>query len=92
MIIRKVDQQKLELKPRSALANLRQAIADARIYVRDYEFSEMREEQLANAKKAKKYLGQARQNILKASEFNVFGAADVAQLSAQVDQLMGELK
>lgn len=92
MILRKVDQQRLEVKPRTALANLRQALGDARIYARDYEFSEMRDEQLANAKKARKYLGQARQNILKASEFNVFGAADVAQLSAQIDQLIGELK
>src|SRR5579864_4241759 len=85
MILRKTDQQKLGAAPRNALINLRQALADAKIYARDYEFSEMREEQLANAKKAKKYLGQSRQNILKASEFDIFGAADVAQLSAQID-------
>ncbi|MGH7157282.1 MAG: hypothetical protein ACREGG_04200 [Candidatus Saccharimonadales bacterium] len=92
MILRRIDPQKLETKPRAALANLRQALGDARIYACDYEFSEMRDEQLANAKKAKKYLVQAHQNILKASEFDIFGAADVAQLSAQIDQIIGGLK
>lgn len=92
MVLRRVDQLKLEAKPRNVLANLRQALGDAQIYTRDYELAEMRDEQLANAKKAKKYLTQARQNILKSSEFNIFGAVDVAQLSAQIDQLIGDLR
>jgi len=92
MILRRVDQHKLEEKPRKAVAALDQVLNDARIYSRDYEASEMRDEQLANAKKAKKYLELARQHILKASEFNVFGPIDVAHLSAQIDQLQAELK
>jgi hypothetical protein len=54
--------------------------------------SESREEQLYNAKKAKKWLDQARRNILSASEFNIFGAIDVAHLSAQIDQIISEIK
>ena len=73
-------------------AKLMQALGDARIYASDYELSEVREEQLDNAKKAKKYLEQARASILKASETNIFGAVDVAQLSAQIDQIIGDLK
>jgi hypothetical protein len=92
MILRKVDQYKLSEKPRNALAALRQALADARIYSRDYELSETREEQLDNAKKAKKFLEQARQSILKASEFNVFGPVDVAHMTAQIDTAIGDLK
>lgn len=90
--LRKVDSDKLERKYREALSNLRQNLVDIRIYVNAYEFSEERPEQEQNAKSAKKWLAKARQNILKASEADVFGAAEVAQLSAQIDQLSGDLK
>lgn len=83
---------KLNRKEQNILTDLRQLLADARIYVGDYELSEMRDEQVDNAKKAKKYLAQARQLILRASEFNIFGPVDVAHISAQIDQLTGDLK
>lgn len=91
-ILRKTDANKLERKYREALADLRQNLTDIRIYVNAYEFSEERQEQLDNAKTARKWLGRARQNILKASEANVFGAADTAQLTAQLDQLKADLQ
>ncbi len=91
-VLRNTDQTKLERKYREALAGLRQNMVDIRIYVNAYEFSEERPEQEQNAKTAKKWLAKARQNILKASEADVFGPADVAQLSAQIDQLIGDLK
>ena len=91
-ILRKTDQVKLERKYREALSGLGQNLADIRIYVNAYEFSEERQEQIDNAKTAKKWLGRARQNILKASEANVFGAADTAQLTAQIDQLKAGLR
>jgi hypothetical protein len=92
MILRNVDQYMLSEKPRNELAGLRQSIADARTYSRDYELSEMREEQIDRAKKARKFLEQARQAILKASEFNVFGPVDVAHLTAQIDLIKNGLK
>jgi hypothetical protein len=92
MILRNVDQYMLSEKPRNELAGLRQSIADARTYSRDYELSEMREEQIDRAKKARKFLEQARQAILKASEFNVFGPVDVAHLTAQIDLIKSGLK
>jgi hypothetical protein len=52
----------------------------------------MRDEQLNNAKKARKYLDQARTQILRASEFDVFGAVDVAHLTAQIEQLKANMK
>lgn len=91
-ILRKTDPAKLERKYRDALSDLRQNLVDIRIYVNAYEFSEERPEQEQNAKTVKKWLARARQNILKASEAEVFGAADVAQLSAQIDQLSGDLQ
>jgi flagellar biosynthesis/type III secretory pathway protein FliH len=91
-ILRKTDQVKLERKYREALADLKQNLVDIRIYVNAYEFSEMRPEQQENAKTAKKWLKQAGQNILKASEANVFSPIDVAHLSAQLEQVKAELK
>ena len=74
------------------MVELRQYLTDARVYAKDYELSEVREEQLDNAKKSKKWLEQARQQILRASESNVFGPIDVAHLSAQIDQAKADLK
>jgi hypothetical protein len=91
-ILRQADLDKAEEKGRKAVAELRQNLADAKVYAQDYELSEMREEQMDNAKKAKKWLEKARQQILRASEFNVFGPIDVAHLSAQIDQAKADLK
>ena len=91
-ILRKTDWSEVNEKARKAVVELRQNLAAARIYAADYELSEMREEQLDNAKKAKKYLEQARDHILKASEFDVFGPVDVAHITAQIDQLKADLK
>jgi hypothetical protein len=90
-ILRKVNESKLERKYRNALADLRQNLVDIRIYTNGYEFSEERPEQLENAGAAKHWLAEARKNILKASESDVFSAIDVAHLSAQIDQLIGAL-
>lgn len=91
-ILRQVNLDKAEEKDRKAVIELRQHLADAKLYAQDYELSEMRQEQLDNAKKAKKWLEKARQAILQASEFNVFGPIDVAHLSAQIDQAKTDLK
>jgi hypothetical protein len=90
--LRKIDFHKLSTNERDILAKLQQNLVDSRIYTRNYELSESREEQVDNAKKAKKWLEQAQKNILTASEFNIFGAIDVAHLSAQIDQIFSELK
>jgi hypothetical protein len=90
-ILRKFDLRKLGTVERNILAKLQQNLTDSRIYASDYELSETREEQIDNAKTAKKWLDQARTNILAASEFNIFGAIDVAHLTAQIDQIIANL-
>ncbi len=92
LILRKIQLHKLSAKEREALAKLRQALADTKVYVHGYELSETRDEQLWNAKSGKKWLEQARRQILQASESNIFGAIDVAHLSAQIDQIIGSLR
>jgi hypothetical protein len=91
-ILRQADWSKMGQKVRICIDELRQSLADAKKYSQDYELSEMRDEQLENAKKAKKYLNLARRNILRASEFNIFSAIDVAHLTAQIDQVKADLK
>lgn len=91
-ILRKTDLDQVNEKGRKAVLDLRQNLASARVYAADYEVSEMRDEQLDNAKKAKSYLEKARGQILRASEFDVFGPIDVAHLTAQIDQLKDDLK
>ncbi len=91
MILRPVDAYKLDPKQRETLANLRQNLADARIYSNDYELSETREEQELNAKRAKHWLREAREDMLSASQHDIFSAIDVAHLSAQIEQIIGRL-
>jgi hypothetical protein len=92
MILRSIDWEELDEKGQKAVSELRQNLVDAKIYAQDYELSEMRDEQVGNAKKANKWLEHARQQILRASEFNIFGAIDVAHLTAQIDQAKANLK
>jgi hypothetical protein len=91
-ILRRFDLRKLTAKERDVLAKLQQNLNDSRIHTTDYELSETRDEQQDNANRAKKWLEQARTNILAASEFNVFGTIDVAHLSAIIDQIISEIK
>jgi hypothetical protein len=91
-ILRTFDLRKLTAKERDVLAKLQQNLNDSRIHTTDYELSETRDEQQDNANRAKKWLEQARTNILAASEFNVFGTIDVAHLSAIIDQIISEIK
>ncbi|HET7528919.1 MAG TPA: hypothetical protein VFJ84_01670 [Candidatus Saccharimonadales bacterium] len=92
MILRGIDWDAVNQKGRRAVEELRQFLSDAKVYAADYELSEMRDEQLQNAASAKKWLEQARQRILRASEFNVFGPIDVAHLTAQIEQIKDGLK
>lgn len=91
-ILRSQDVLRLPSKQRSLLASLDQDLIDARKYAHAYELSETREEQLDNAKVAKSWLNKARKCILSASEHDIFGAVDVASLSAQIDTIKENLK
>ena len=86
------DISRLPAKARDQLAQLNQNLQDARIYLNDYELSETREEQVKSAKNAKKYLGKASTNVLAASSADIFKPADVAQLTAELEEIIVSLK
>jgi hypothetical protein len=91
-LLRRFDPARQPSHAREAITELRQNMIDAKIYTNDYELSETREEQLQNAKQAKKWLEEARKNILTASQYDIFNAVDTAHLSAQAEQIGAQLK
>ncbi|HVO86303.1 MAG TPA: hypothetical protein VMT23_01035 [Candidatus Binatia bacterium] len=91
-ILRQADVYRLDQKQRTTVTNLSQNLVHIKTYTRDYELAETREDQLRDAKRAKRWLEQAQKNLLAASQFDIFGAVDVAHLSAQIDQIIGDLK
>ena len=87
-----LDLLELPVNQRNTVTRLKRDLVDARLDVRDYELSETRQQQLDNAKLASKRLHQVNHYILLASEANLFGPADVAQLSSQVEQIITNLR
>ncbi|HEY4161106.1 MAG TPA: hypothetical protein VGM08_03530 [Candidatus Saccharimonadales bacterium] len=88
-LLRGVDPDLLDPAEKKAVAALRRLTVDARLDVRDYELSETRDEQLKYAAEAKTRLAKLRATILAAGA--AFGPADVAQLTAQLEQIEGRL-
>jgi len=85
-LLRVVDMDLLTPDEKKALGSLKRLSSDARMDIRDYELSETREEQLAKASDAKRRLAKLKANLLGSGM--VFGAADIAQLDAQLDHIM----
>jgi hypothetical protein len=86
-----VDLLSLPTEQAKIVEALKQLAGEVRLDVRDYEFSETRIEQIENAKAAKQRLASLSKNFLAASEYNLFSAADVAQIGAQIEQIIEQL-
>lgn len=91
-IISHVDLDAMTHDERRTVLDVRRLATDARLDVRDYEYAQTRAEQLVASKEASERLAELHTAILKASEYNVFGAIDVAQLSALIDYLTSSLQ
>lgn len=91
VLLRHADPDLLDPSEKKALASLRRLSTDARLDIRDYELSETREEQLKCARAAKRRLDKLQKAIIAAGPA-VFGPADVAQVSAQLEQITGWLR
>lgn len=87
-----IDLQSLPKAEQELAAALKRNLDDARLDARDYELSETRQEQLRNARQGKARLEASRKQILGLSEYNVFGPADVAQLTARLEQIIDNLQ
>lgn len=76
---------------RDVLRSLKSLTADVRLDMRDYGMAETKREQDALAAAVRKRLEQLEHTIVKAGEYNIIGAADVAQYSAEVQQIVADL-
>lgn len=81
----------LEQKAQNVASNIKQYLAEARLDIRDYELSETRDEQLKCANNGRSRLKRINKLILQASEHGLFGAVDVAELTAKSEQIIDKL-
>lgn len=87
-LVMKFDIDALPVTERELLRLLKRLTVDMRLDIRDYGMAESKAEQDRLAGETKQRLVQFEQAVVKAGEFNLFGAVDVAHLSAQTQQLM----
>jgi hypothetical protein len=90
-ILSPIDVYGLDRAQQKLVAIIKQELMDVRLDIRDYEFAETRAEQQDDAKAAKERLERLRSHLLAASEHNLFGAADIAQLTARLDSIVEHL-
>lgn len=81
----------MEAAARQHVKALKRDATDARLDIRDYELAETRAEQLALGKSARERLDSLRKGILAASQYNIFSAIEVAEVSASIDHLFEQL-
>lgn len=86
-----LDVDSLPREQREAAMLLRNQAADLRLDMRDYGLAETRDAQERAAKEVAERVEATQATILKLSEYNLLGAADVAQLSAELQQLKAVL-
>jgi hypothetical protein len=90
-ILSTFDVADLPHREKELIRALTQQLVDARLDARDYEYAETRNIQLRIAKEAKVRLELLQQTIIKASEYNIFGAVDVAELSARLQHIIASM-
>lgn len=81
----------LDVRQQQDLAQLKNGLIDARLEIQDYELAETRDDQLRNAKTAKKYLHNV-EKLIVANPAGIFGAVDVAHLTAYIGQIQDKLR
>lgn len=86
-----VDTLLLSAEEQRKVEQLRNNLIDARLEIQDYELAETREDQLRNGAAAQKYLQKVRA-VIAGNSLNVFGAVDVAHLTAQIEQITDRLR
>lgn len=90
-ILATVDKPSQDAPTRQLLVRLQRETTDMRLDARDYEVAETRAAQAKLAEVAAKRLYAIRENMLLASQNNIFSAIEVAQLSAHIDRIIERL-
>ena len=88
-LLRQIDSESLVKEEKQSIQDLKQLLNEVRLEIRDYDFAQTRGEQLKHGKLARKQLRKLVDEILALS--SLFGPADIAQLTAQLEQLSEKL-
>jgi hypothetical protein len=90
-VVSRLDLPELPAKERDVVVALKNDLIDAKLDIRDFELSDTLVEQRKHGKHGMESLEKVRSGILAASEYNIFSAIDVAQFSAQLEQIIEEV-
>jgi hypothetical protein len=85
-----VDVYELDAPVRKLVQGVKRDMTDVRLDVRDYEFADTLADQQRSGKAARKRLQKIEKHVLSLSEHGLVGAADVAEYSARIDDLLKE--
>lgn len=91
-ILNRLDTDLLGTTELKLVGTIKRLLADTRLDIRDWEMADSRSEMQKHARESLKRLEQVRQSILLASEYDVFSAIDIAELSAHFDHIASELR
>lgn len=83
-----VDTYEISLVEQRLIGRIKAELSEAKLYIRDLETSNTLESQQKIAKKLHIIIRQIEKNILKLSEYNIFSAVDIAQISAHLYQII----
>lgn len=85
-----IDLPELPKTEQRLIRDLKHTLGDVRLEIRDYELAETRVEQIKCAADARESLAQIQASI-SSNGISVFGAVDVAHVTARVEQIIDEL-
>jgi exonuclease I len=87
--LREVERDRLNKAEKAQFDKIKLALIQLKLDIRDYEYAETRAEQVKWGKIARHNLKALEQGVLALG--TVFGAADTAELGAQIDTVRNEL-
>ncbi len=91
-ILSSQDFDALSREERDIAVSIKRLLDHVRLGTRDYDFADTKYEQEQSAIETKQYLEQLQALVLKGSEYNLFGAVDVAYASARIQQIVSRLQ
>ena len=91
-ILSSFDIDGLSHSQRNLVATIMRQAADVKLDIRDYEYAETRDEQLAQVHQGKRRFAALQKNIIRASEYDMFSAMDIAQISAHIEHITSNME
>jgi hypothetical protein len=91
-ILSTFDVAELSMNEKQLVNTIKHQLIDGRLDTREYEYAQTRVEQLHAVHEGARDYEQLRHNIVKASEHNLFGAVDVAQISARIEHIISQME